>query len=122
MKTKRRAKKNFFIIVLKMGDSIMDMEVIAFRENTKAWAELGLQHLQYSLGKTEISVTDAVNAFMAAKDKKSSTHIYVFTIMLMKTRADEFNNVTAPGVMEAWIKQLAERYEGLPESLDDDDK
>jgi hypothetical protein len=102
-----------------IGDSIMDIEGANSRETTTEWAKLGLEHLQHSLGKSNISISDAVNAFMAAKDKASCTHIFVFTIMLMKAKAEEFDNsLGVPGLMDKWIEKLTERYKGLPESLD----
>ena len=100
------------------GDSIMNMEDVEYREDIMESAELGLKHLQSSFGKQEISITDAVNSFMTQEDKASCTHIFVFTIILMKTNADEFDSITAPGVMGQWIDTLKKRYEELPDYSD----
>lgn len=117
-KKKARAKKIFFLPMSIVGDSIMDMDAVHSRENVTELAKLGLEHLQSTLGKSNISISDAVNSFMVQKDKASCTHIFVFTIMLMNTHADEFDNVTAPGLMHKWMEQLTKHYENLPESLE----
>ena len=89
---------------------------VGLDECTCDLAALGLEELQLTLGKERISLTDAVNAFMAKEDKESSVKIFSFTMLLMSSHAAEFDRVTAPG--EKWIDTLVDRFFGLPYSCD----